>query len=241
MGETVTDIKRPFADVYKALDLKTQRKAMKSAMRREGNRLKKAAVDNLRSSGIGQGTKRSLSSGIYVRTYPDRYGMGFMVSVKPHGRRKGIHLNRQGKEKPVLMWAEDGTRYRKAGRRISSFFGKSRFTGKKVRQYLRGGANRGQMKRYAFLAKTEQQATGEVEANLSMTCKTTLKKRRENKDFCNIRKNDTEKNIIERWRYHSRHPSDRRGGEAKDKQDLPHRHRQSSASIHPVSTGSVRT
>lgn len=39
-----------------------------------------------------------------------------------------------------------------------------------------------------------------------MTCKTTLKKRRENKDFCNIRKNDTEKNIIECWRYHSRHP-----------------------------------
>lgn len=166
MGETVTDIKRPFADVYKALDLKTQRKAMKSAMRREGNRLKKAAVDNLRSSGIGKGTKRSLSSGIYVRTYPDRYGMGFMVSVKPHGRRKGIHLNRQGKEKPVLMWAEDGTRYRKAGRRISSFFGKSRFTGKKVRQYLRGGANRGQMERYAFLAKTEQQAMDGVEANL---------------------------------------------------------------------------
>ena len=118
------------------------------------------------SSGIGKGTKRSLSSGIYVRTYPDRYGLGFMVSVKPHGRRKGIHLNRQNMEKPVLMWAEDGTRYRKAGRRISSFFGKSRFTGKKIRQYVRGGANRGKMKRYAFLAKTEQQTADSVETNL---------------------------------------------------------------------------
>ena len=124
MNQTVSDIKRPFLDVYKALDVKAQRKAMKGAMRREGNRLKKAAVANLGSSGIGKGTKRSLSSGIYVRTYPDRYGLGFMVSVKPHGKRKGIHLNRQSKEKPVLMWAEDGTRYRKAGRRISSFFGK---------------------------------------------------------------------------------------------------------------------
>ena len=166
MNETVTDIKKPFADIYKALDTKQHRKAMKSAMRREGNRLKKAAVTNLNESGIGKGRKRNLSSGIYVRTYPDRYGLGFMVSVKPHGKRKGIHLNRQNKEKPVLMWAEDGTRYRKGGRRISSFFGKSRFTGKKVRQYVRGGANRGRMKRYAFLAKTEEQMGSSVENNL---------------------------------------------------------------------------
>lgn len=47
MKETVTDINKPFSDVYKALDMKDQRKAMRSAMRREGNRLKKAAVSNL--------------------------------------------------------------------------------------------------------------------------------------------------------------------------------------------------
>ena len=167
MKETVTDINKPFADVYKALDVKDQRKAMRSAMRREGNRLKKAAVSNLGQSGIGSGTKRSLSKGIYLRVYPEnKCGLGFMVSVKPHGRRKGIHLNRQNKEKPVLMWAEDGTRQRRVGRRISSFFGKSRFTGKKIRQYLRGGARRGKMKRYAFLAKTEQQTADSVETNL---------------------------------------------------------------------------
>ena len=44
MKETVTDINKPFADVFKALDQKTQRKAMKSAMRREGNRLKKSPI-----------------------------------------------------------------------------------------------------------------------------------------------------------------------------------------------------
>lgn len=167
MKETVTDLKKPFASVYKALDPKDQRKAMRSAMRREGNRLKKAAVSNLEQSGIGQGTKRSLSKGIYLRVYPEnKCGLGFMVSVKPHGRRKGIHLNRQNKEKPVLMWAEDGTSLRHVGRRIFSFFGKSRFTGKKIRQYLRGGASRGKMKRYAYLAKTEQQTADSVETNL---------------------------------------------------------------------------
>ena len=176
MNEAVTDLANPFTDVYKALDMKDQRKAMRSAMRREGNRIKKEAIANLSQSGIGQGTKRSLSSGIYVRTYPDRFGLGFMVSVKPHGRRKGIHLNRQGKEKPVLMWAEDGTRMRNVGRRISSFFGKSRFTGKKIRQYLRGGASRGKMGRYGFLAKTEAQVEGTTENNLFTTFQKNLER-----------------------------------------------------------------
>ncbi len=176
MNETVTDLNKPFAEVFKALDMKSQRKAMRSAMRREGNRLKKVAITNLGQSGIGAGTRRSLSTGIYVRTYPDRYGLGFMVSVKPHGRRKGIHLTRANKEKPVLMWAEDGTRLRRTGRRISSFFSKSRFTGKAVRQYLRGGSYRGKMKRYAFLAKTEEQTGASVEANLFQTFQSNLEK-----------------------------------------------------------------
>lgn len=166
MAETVRDLENPFAEVFQALDLKTQRKVMKSAMRREGNRLKKVAVANLNASGIGRGTNRNLSKGIYVRTYPDRYGLGFMVSVRPHGSRKGIHKNRQGLEKPVLMWAEDGTRQRRTGKRKRSFFSLSRFTGKHVRNYNRDGANRGRMRDYGFLAKTERETADSVEANL---------------------------------------------------------------------------
>jgi hypothetical protein len=49
----VTDIKNPFKEVFEALDLKEQRKAMKGAMRREGNRVKRAAVANLSSSPVG--------------------------------------------------------------------------------------------------------------------------------------------------------------------------------------------
>ena len=166
MADQVIDLDRPFTEVFRALDLTIQRKALRGAMRREGNRLRKTATSNLSQSGIGGGTKRSLSSGIYVRVYPDNYGAGFMVSVRPRGKNKGIHLNRQDLQKPVLMWAEDGTRQRRIGRRVSSSLSKSRFTGKKVRQYLRGGANRGKMKRYGFLAKTEEQTAASVEANL---------------------------------------------------------------------------
>lgn len=50
----VTDINSPFKDVFEALDLKEQRKAMKGAMRREGNRVKRAAIANLSSSPGGK-------------------------------------------------------------------------------------------------------------------------------------------------------------------------------------------
>lgn len=166
MESVITDLKNPFKDVYAALDLKDQRKAMRGAMRREANRLRKTAATNLRATGIGDGTRQNLSKGIYARVYPDRYGLGFMVSVKPHGGKRGIHTNRQGMKKPVLMWAEDGTRYRRVGRRTKSFFGKSRYTGRSVRYYNRSGHSTGRMRRYAFLAKTEAGAAMGVEQNL---------------------------------------------------------------------------
>lgn len=166
MKSVITDLKTPFKDVYKALDLKDQRKAMRGAMRREANRLRKTAATNLRATGIGNGTRLNLAKGIYARVYPERYGLGFMVSVKPHGKKRGIHTNRQGMMKPVLLWAEDGTRYRRVGRRTKSFFGKSRFSGKSVRYYNRSGHSTGRMRRYAFLAKTEAQAAMSIEQNL---------------------------------------------------------------------------
>lgn len=166
----VTDIKNPFKEVFEALDLKEQRKAMKGAMRREGNRVKRAAVANLSSSPggkggrpLGAGTRQKVSRGIYVRTYPERYGTGFMASVKPHGRIRGVHQNRQGYLKPVLMWAEDGTRSRNVGRRKKSFFSSSRWSGAKVRNYKRSGHSTGYMRGYHFLEKTERETADGVE------------------------------------------------------------------------------
>ena len=80
-SSTVTDIKRPFADVYKALDPKAHRKAMRSAMRREGGRLRKMAVAALRDRKLGQGTNADISKGIRARVFPDRYGAGFMLAA----------------------------------------------------------------------------------------------------------------------------------------------------------------
>lgn len=159
------EIDRAFGDVYAALDMAEQRKALRRAMGKEGARVRRVAVANLGSSGLGKGTYRPVDKGIYVRVYPPRYGTGFMVSTKPNGK-KGIHVNRQLLKKPVLMWAEDGTAGRNVGRRKQSFFGKSRFTGKAIRHYVRGGHSTGRMRSYGFMAKTERETGASVEGNL---------------------------------------------------------------------------
>lgn len=147
------DIDEPFADVLKALDMKAMRRAMRGAMLREGNRLRRAAAANLGSSGIGHGTRQRLARGIRVRVFPERYGAGFMLSVKPR-KRKGYHKNRAGKEKPVLMWAEDGTDLRRTKTRTRAFARKRR------------GHETGRMRRYGFMARTERQEAGKVESEL---------------------------------------------------------------------------
>lgn len=159
------EIDRAFGDVYAALDMAEQRKVLRRAMGKEGARVRRVAVANLGSSGLGKGTYRPVDKGIYVRVYPPRYGTGFMVSTKPNGK-KGIHVNRQLLKKPVLMWAEDGTRVRNVGRRVQSFFSKSRFTGKAIRHYVRGGHSTGAMKAYRFMEKTENSQAASVEGNL---------------------------------------------------------------------------
>ncbi len=161
MASRAIDIDQSFGSVYKALDLKAQRKAMRSAMRRESNRLRKKAVENLRGSGIGPGTKHNLSKGIRARVYPEKYGAGFMVTVKPHkaNRRTGqgeasMHTNRQGLKKPVLSWAEEGTDLRRTKTKTKIFTRK------------RKGHATGRMRRYGFMRKTDNQAEQIVEKNL---------------------------------------------------------------------------
>lgn len=159
----VRDRSRPFLEVFEALDPKAHRRALRSAMRREGNNLKRIAVAQIGSSGLGKGSRAKVAKGVRVRTFPDRYGAGFMLTVKPHGK-KGYHKNRQGHEKPVLMWAEDGTR--------------PRYTKSKTRFFvrIRKGHFTGRMKAYRFLKRTEDTGTPQVERGLFDTFRQNLDK-----------------------------------------------------------------
>lgn len=163
MADNVTVINRSFGDIWKALDMREQRKALRGAMRREGRRLHAMAASELRASGIGQGTNQPLAKGIRPRVFPDKYGAGFMLTVKPNGK-KGFHTNRQGKQKPVLMWAEDGTKLRRTKTKTKFFVRK------------RKGHITGRMRRYGFMAMTEQQATKSVEENLFRDFEANLEK-----------------------------------------------------------------
>jgi len=147
------DITKPFMEVFKALDLKEQRKALRSAMRSAGNAVRKAVASELGSKGLRHASR--VAKGLRVRVYPARYGAGFMVTTKPHGK-KGYHRNRRGQEKPVLMWAAEGTTTRyKRGRK---------------------GSSTGSMKAYLNLSETERSEAGHVESNLLPAFQSNLEK-----------------------------------------------------------------
>lgn len=145
---------RTFKGLMEALDVRDQQKAMRSAMRREANKVKKMAGEEIAAEGLGVGssTGHNLWKGLRVRVWPQKYGAGFMVSTKPRGK-KGYHKNRWGKEKPVLMWAADGTRMRHTKGRGALHFG-------------RKAHSTGRMPKYDFMAKTEDRATAMVERDM---------------------------------------------------------------------------
>ena len=105
------------------------RRTLRGALREESRRVANVAKRNLRSSSLNHAS--SMTSGI--RANVTRGLRGYYVSVTPEKwsrkkyraaqaakakgktlRRKGIHTNRSGSEKPVLMWAESGTKSRES-------------------------------------------------------------------------------------------------------------------------------
>lgn len=137
------ELEQSILDLLNALDVKEQKKALRSAMRKEGNRLKKKAGSILSAKGLRHGS--DVAKSLRVRVYPDKYGAGFMVTAKPRGKQ-GYHKNARGKEKPIAMWAEEGTnaRYKRNKKKSRT----------------------GSMGAYRFLADTQARSAGEVENTL---------------------------------------------------------------------------
>lgn len=177
MAETVTEreIEASFGAVVRAFDSKTIKKMMRSANRKEGNRLKKKAVSQIGSTGLlsAKGLKHRRDSttsaqvfgkSYHVRVFPNKYGSGFMVSAAPHGD-KYMHVTRSGKKKPVAFWAEEGTFSRRVGKRTSGENYRTG-TGRKARRYERSGHSTGRMPAYKILQRVENAEAGSVESSL---------------------------------------------------------------------------
>ena len=155
--------------VFSKRDLKA---ALKGAYRKTGNEVLKVARQKLAESGIANASK--LKKGIRLRVYPR--GGGFMITVKPHGKQ-GFHVNRFGLQKPVLMWAEEGTKVRyvrKGGGQVTQLGnGKWRTLGRR----------RGQMPAYHFLDGVESDGGQIIEREISPRLEEAVMKRAEKMGF----------------------------------------------------------
>lgn len=93
--------------MFAELEPKNRRKVFRAALGQAATKVRRAAVGYLRQSlRISRDGERGIRKIVY------KTQAGFKITVIPSGRgarAKGYHRNRQGKEKPVLMWAEEGT------------------------------------------------------------------------------------------------------------------------------------
>lgn len=139
--------------LFEELTPKRRAQAIKGALRRAANTIRRVAVNNLRSS---LNSNRDLERGVRAIVWKRQAGFRVTVGPKAASRKtgkgeRGYHTNRRGLKKPVLMWAEDGT--------------DSRRTKSKARIFTRSrkGHSTGRMKRYGFMARTKS----ETEANVT--------------------------------------------------------------------------
>lgn len=161
---TTSQTQLAFEDIFNVFDYADQQKTLRLAVRKEAKNVLQIAKDYVKSTKDGK-KNRSLSEatagieeGLHHWVYPDKGGSSLIVTPVPHGR-KGYHINRQGLEKPVLMWAETGTADRRRGPKTEvSYKYVSKLTGKEMRRYSRVGAKTGRMPEYGFIEKAEQSA-----------------------------------------------------------------------------------
>jgi len=147
MARDVTYDDAQLRALFNELSPKAKRTALRGGFRGVANKFRRQVIGNLRTS-IHSGS--DLEKGVRALVFKQQ--LGFRVTVGTQVKRdkatrrvvstKGFHVNRRGFEKPVLIWAEDGTKDRRTGR---------------IRGGKRHGAYRGSMRRYAFVDLARRQ------------------------------------------------------------------------------------
>ena len=148
--------------LFVELEPKRRLQALKGAYRKEADRVRKVAINNLRSSGIK--SSKDLEKGIRRIVFKKKAGFRVTVGTKKANKRgkgeSGFHTNRFGQKKPILLWAELGTAERKtkSGGGIGSIF--RRRAARKRKSHPTG-----RMRRYGYLGKTRS-VLGDVTNNI---------------------------------------------------------------------------
>lgn len=146
-------------DLFAALSPDQRKKALKGAMRKMANKVKKVAVANVKKSLHAENKDNPLGKGIRALTF--KKVLGFRITVgttKRKGKLYGYHVNRKKKELPILMWAELGTKNRTVkSLTIWKTSKDSKKTRKVRREWVRIKASRGAMPKMGFIGKTLNQ------------------------------------------------------------------------------------
>ena len=171
---------REWQYLLRRMDGKEIKKSLRRAIRVEAKKAQKIAQSYLGTSGLQvQGNTSDWKKGIRIYIYNPSKATGFMVTVKARAARKtgkgekSMHQNRKGFKKPVLMWAEEGTRSRKrSGKRVraNNAHNTARAQGRigGAWQYVRkGGISTGKIQPYGFLEKATLEMFQTVEAGLT--------------------------------------------------------------------------
>lgn len=149
---------RNLQQLFADLEPKRRLQAVKGGFRKEANRVRKTAINNLRSS---IRTDKDLDKGVRAIVFKRKAGFRVTVGTKKAGKNgkgeAGFHTNRQGLKKPILIWAEDGTEERKT---------KPKQGTRRRAARLRASHRTGRMKRYGFMAQTLSSVRDTVTANI---------------------------------------------------------------------------
>ena len=149
---------RNLQQLFADLEPKRRLQAVKGGFRKDANRVRKTAINNLRSS---IRTDKDLEKGVRAIVFKRKAGFRVTVGTKKAGKNgkgeAGFHTNRQGLKKPILIWAEDGTEERKT---------KPKQGTRRRAARLRASHRTGRMKRYGFMAQTLSSVRDTVTANI---------------------------------------------------------------------------
>lgn len=152
----------------------------RNSMRRCGTKIKKVARQNLMATGVHNARQlaRGLHSGLYrYKIHKTYLYAGFYVTT-----HKGKYASRQNQntrkrskhgssrseipELPILRWIETGTDYRRVGRRGNKLNGPARFKVGAHKWFRARYDNRGRLKGFGFMAKTQAQTQDSVTAQI---------------------------------------------------------------------------
>ena len=148
LGYDDGNLQRLFAE----LEPKRRTQALKGGFRKLAGQVRKKAVGNLRAS---IHTDKDLEKGVRAVVFKRTAGFRVTIGTKKAGKNgkgeAGMHTNRRGLNKPVLIWAEEGTQQRK-----------TKGGGGKRAARLRAAHNTGSMPRFGFMDKTRNEVSSTI-------------------------------------------------------------------------------